>query len=250
MIKLIVPAIEVLALISSIVFGVLWLRNPSEPYEPPFALSTLVFIATELFRRYKEKLFPQKTQPNHSKLDIDSKNTLIARFISSGNSKSGNMCLAFYGMKIVNSSNDPYTVKDVILRYQLKGKEFSDISHVVITGTIYASLDKKNINSLIVQCKGSNIVLMGWENLRTEIGKHNIIPAGGVLSGSAIYILEASSLDEVSEIQNLEIVVTDFSGNESVHSLEILDEWIEHGKHSVIEPRPFASDKDGKISYA
>lgn len=91
---------------------------------------------------------------------------------------------------------------------------------------------------------------MGWDNLRTEIGKHNVIPAGGVLSGSAIFILEAKNIDEVSEVTNLEIVVTDYSGNESIHSLKILDEWINHGRKSVIEPKQFTLDKDGNIVYA
>jgi hypothetical protein len=247
--RFIIPLIEGLALLSSVVFGVLWIKTPQGPYEPPFAISGLIFVATELFRRYKEKLFPAKIQ-DYSKLDINSKNTLVARFISSGNSKSDYMCLAFYGMKIVNTSNEPYTVKDVILRYQLKGKEYSDISYVVITGTIFAPLDKKEKNALIIHSNGDSIVCMGWNNLRTEIGKHNVIPAGGVLSGSAIFILEAKNIDEVSEVTNLEIVVTDYSGNESIHSLKILDEWINHGRKLVIEPKQFTSDKDGNIAYA
>lgn len=248
--RLIIPVVEGLALLSSVVFGVLWIKTPDGPYEPPFAVSGLIFVATELFRRYRGKLFPVEKIQNHSKLDINSKNTLIARFISSGNSKTGNMCLAFYGMTIVNTSNEPYTVKDVTLRYQLKGREYSDISHVVITGTIFAPLDKKEKNALIIHSNGDKIVCMGWDNLRTEIGKHNVIPAGGVLSGSAIFILEAKNIDEVSEVTNLEIVVTDYSGNKSIHSLKILDEWINHGRKSVIEPKQFTLDKDGNIVYA
>lgn len=118
--RLIIPVVEGLALLSSVVFGVLWIKTPDGPYEPPFAVSGLIFVATELFRRYRGKLFPVEKIQNHSKLDINSKNTLIARFISSGNSKTGNMCLAFYGMTIVNTSNEPYTVKDVTLRSRLK----------------------------------------------------------------------------------------------------------------------------------
>lgn len=248
--RLIIPIIEGLALLSCLVLGVLWLNTPNGPYEPPFAISGLIFIATELYRRYKGKLFPEEEIVIHSKLDIDSKNTLFARFINSGNSKSGNICLAFYGMKIVNTSNEPFTVKDVILRYQFKGEEYSSISQVVLTGTIYAPLDKKEINALIVHSNGNNIVLMGWDNIRTEIGKHNVIPAGGVLSGSAIFILETNNIDELVEITSPTIVVTDYSGNESLHSFEILDDWINHGRNVVIEPKEFTSGKNGEIIYA
>lgn len=249
MYKIIIPIIEVLALLICTIFGLLWLNNPSGPYEPPFALSSLVFIATELLRRYRKKSFSQKTPSIHAELNIDSKNTLITRFVDSENEKSGNMCIAFYGMKIVNLSAFPYTIKDVILRYHLKGQKFNDISQVVVTGTIYAPLEKKDINALIVHIRDNDIVLMNWDNIRIEIGKHNVILPGGVLSGSAIFILEAESIDEVSEIQNTEIVVTDYSGNESCHPIEILDEWIERGRHSVIQPKIFTSDKEGKIVY-
>ena len=36
-------------------FGVIWYLNPEGNWEPPFALFTLFFIATELFRRYGPK---------------------------------------------------------------------------------------------------------------------------------------------------------------------------------------------------
>lgn len=248
--NLIIPIIESLALLSCLVFGVLWINEPNGPYEPPFAVSGLVFVAIELYRRYRGKLFKKNEIVNHSILDIDSKNTLFSRYINSGNSKSGNICLAFYGMTIVNTSDKPFTVKDVILRYTLKGNDYSSISHVVLTGTIYTPLDKKEKNALIVHNNGNNIVLMGWNNIRTEIGERNILPAGGVLSGSAIFVLETNKIEELAEVTNSELVVTDYSSNESIHPIELLDEWITHGKNSVIEPKEFTSDKDGNIKYA
>lgn len=248
--NMIIPIIESLALFCCLVFGALWINDPSGPYEPPFAVSGLFFVATEFYRRYRGKLFKKNEVAKHSILDIDSKNTLFSRYINSGNSKSGNICIAFYGMTIVNASNNPFTVKDVILRYKFKGNDYNSISHVVLTGTIYAPLDKKKINALIIHSNGNNIVLMRWDNIRTEIGKRNIIPAGGVLSGSAIFVLETNKIEELAEITNSELVVIDYSGNESIHPIEFLNEWIAHGKNSVIEPKEFTSDKDGNIKYA
>ena len=48
-------AIEVVALVASVVFGVLWIRNPSASWEPALALSGLVFIATEIARRIRQR---------------------------------------------------------------------------------------------------------------------------------------------------------------------------------------------------
>jgi hypothetical protein len=47
--------IEILALVLCVTFGVIWYLNPEGNWEPPFALFTLFFIATELFRRYGPK---------------------------------------------------------------------------------------------------------------------------------------------------------------------------------------------------
>lgn len=48
-------ALEILALIASAVFGLLWLRNPAASWEPAFALSGLVFIGAETFRRVRSR---------------------------------------------------------------------------------------------------------------------------------------------------------------------------------------------------
>ena len=53
--KSIIPIIEGLALFGCTVFGVLWINEPDGPFEPPFALSGLVLVATEIYRRYRSK---------------------------------------------------------------------------------------------------------------------------------------------------------------------------------------------------
>lgn len=48
---------EVTAFLASVVLAILWIRAPSGPYEPFFAATALLFLATEAFRRYDGKLF-------------------------------------------------------------------------------------------------------------------------------------------------------------------------------------------------
>jgi len=248
--KRLIPFIEGLSFLTCLVLGILWIRNPSGPYEPPFAVISLILVATELYRRYGGISLRSKDIKTHSILDIDTKNTLFSRYVNNGNSKSGNMCLVFYGMSIVNNSGNPFTVKDVVLRYKFKNIEYSAISNVVLTGNIYSPLEKKNVNSLIIHKNGSNIVLMNFNNLRTEIGKLQILQDGSVLSGSSIFVLELKTIEELAELTNPELIIRDYSGNESIHPLKILDEWVENGKDSFVEHRTFSSNKDGKIIFA
>lgn len=245
--KFIIPIIEAIALLFAMVFGGLWLYYPDAPYEPPFAVSCFVLVIADLMRRYGGGLFKKKEI--FTEIFIDTKNTLVARYLSSGSLKSGNMCIVFYNIKVINSSEEALTVKEVILRYQLNDTTYCADSSVVVTGTMHSPLDKKDINCLIVHRSVDQIVLMGWDNLRSEINKYNTLPAAGVLSGSAVFVLETDNLKCVSEIRNVEIIITDYSGNESVHPIDIIDEWLTNGINSVIEPKNFTRDDSGKITY-
>lgn len=50
-------AVEIVAFVASIVLAGLWMYDPSGPYEPFFAATALLFLATEGFRRYEGKIF-------------------------------------------------------------------------------------------------------------------------------------------------------------------------------------------------
>lgn len=50
-------AVEIAAFLASVILAVLWMNIPSGPYEPYFAATALLFLATELFRRYEGRVF-------------------------------------------------------------------------------------------------------------------------------------------------------------------------------------------------
>lgn len=52
-----IVAIEVGAFLASIVLASFWISEPTGPFEPYFAATALVFLATEAIRRYEGKLF-------------------------------------------------------------------------------------------------------------------------------------------------------------------------------------------------
>ncbi len=49
--------IEVLALVLSFVFVILWIKHPRAHYDAYFTLTGVTFVVTELFRRYEGKIF-------------------------------------------------------------------------------------------------------------------------------------------------------------------------------------------------
>ena len=71
--KFVIPVIEGLALFSCSVFGALWVNEPNGPYEPAFAVSGLILVATELYRRYRGKLYFKDKEKEISLTSLASK---------------------------------------------------------------------------------------------------------------------------------------------------------------------------------
>ena len=184
------------------------------------------------------------------KVEIDFENTIFARFICPQNKNHGNFGLAFYVLKIVNSSKENLTVKDVLIRYTLDGTEFSTDSLVLLTGSVYAPSEKNDVDAIIVKHGPDDIVLMNWNNLKTEIVKQNILSPGGVLSGSAFFVLNFDNAEAINKLENPEIVVVDYRGKETVHPITVEKEWFDRAKHSLIENRSFTIKEQGNISLA
>lgn len=183
------------------------------------------------------------------KFEINSQNTLFARFVCPHHKKNGKIGLAFYGLKIVNISKKNLSIKEVLVRYTLGGSEFTTESHVLLTGTIYSPLEKKDINAIIVKVGTDDIVLMNWDNLRTEIGKHKFLSPGEVLSGSAFFALDFDTTEAISKLEKLKIVIVDYSGKETLHPISIEDEWIRRAEQAVVENRSFTNDGNGQIKF-
>lgn len=157
----------------------------------------------------------------------------------------------FIGLKIVNISEESITIKDVKIEYTYKDKTYSEISNVLITGSVFSHFKKCYEDAIIIYLKTKRdlIVVSGWNNLRTEISKHKLIEPSGIIEGSALFLLDFKDMNEVRKIQNLRIAISDYSNATSVHLIEIKEEWIKTGQNSIINPRSFTNDKNGKITF-
>ena len=243
--KLIVPVIEGIALLVCILLAILWIQDPGGAYEPFIVAISFVFVVVDFVKRCRSVFSKKK----HSKLDIDYENTLVTTYINPNKPSKKSMCIMFYGVTIVNNSEVAYTVKQVLLEYSFHQRTYTLDSHVIPTGLIYSPRSKKDEECVIVHKGEDNIILMNWCNLRTAISEHNVISPGGTLNGSLVYILEQKTPENVAEIVNAKLLVSDYSDNEKRHLISIPQDSIEKGKKTYISPREFSHDKDRGIVY-
>jgi hypothetical protein len=131
----------------------------------------------------------------------------------------------------------------------LKTKKIVTDSTVLQTGIVHPQNSTDSIDAIVLQFKNSNIVLLHWKNLRAEIGEYKILPPGGVLVGSAAFILETSNFDDLAKIKDFEIVVTDFSKNETAHELRFDRSLIDQAKYQV-DSRRFVIDEPAGPVYS
>lgn len=221
--------IEITALLICIITGVLWYLYPSKSYEPIFAITSLIFVATEVNRRIQIK-----KNANHSFLEIDSENTLLCTYAGDGK-KNGHIVLLFYKLKIVNASDDSFTLKDIRLEYSHNSQKQSIISTGLTTGTVYCPHAKKNLDSLILYLNNAQFILMGWENIASKIKQDQILQKNAVFTGSASFILDFKNIEDIRTINDFNIVISDYSKNYSKHPVVIEEKWITQSQNLLLK---------------
>jgi hypothetical protein len=149
----------------------------------------------------------------HHTFDVSRKQIMPVRFLCPGSQASGNIALLMYDLKIVNTLDENVTIKDAKIRYTLNGEQFVEDSHVLPTGTIPDDPQPALIVRQVTH-PNANVILQGWRNLRKEIGNYRLLHSGEVLTGSALFVLGFNNPNSFLLIKDLEVVITDFSGNE------------------------------------
>jgi hypothetical protein len=180
-------------------------------------------------------------------LHLNYKNIQVARFSDPQNPKlDGRLCLVVYMLHIANKSYEPTTLKDIILSYHFNGKHYQDDSYGVHTG-----ITPKMRNPAIILSNGEdNVILVGWHNVRSQIGKLEILQPGGVFRGSAVFLFEPQITD-IHSIQDLALVISDFSGNRTVHPIAVEEDWLGLlSKGFAVMNRPFTIGEDDSIQWA
>ena len=177
-------------------------------------------------------------------IDINYKNVIIAPVAPIGNRSERKLALILYGLKLVNRSKFPLTFKSVLLKRQVaKTKVFYD-SYVIQTGTL------KDGKSAIILSNGlANICLVGWRNLREQLGNYKAVPPGGVLAGSAVFLIEE---EETAESQTIKwgLIIEDYSNHKTSYLLKYDDEWKRSSNEGfVLVNKRFSQTESGEFIW-
>lgn len=184
------------------------------------------------------------------KLVIEIENIAAASLASEGVAVKGKVAILFYNMRIANSFPENITLKQVLIRYTLRDRNFSYESTVLPTGLVYSAGDKGDVDSIIIRHDPANVVIMNWKNIRTQIGEYRLLPPGAVLAGSAAFILDLSDAGELVHIRDMGLVINDYSGNETITDINLTTTVIEQARLQVLENKKFVIDRAGKIAYS
>lgn len=169
---------------------------------------------------------------------FDTKNTFLGHFYSPGHTMHESIGIVFYGLRIVNAGRASFTLKDCAVKYQAGDSTHVVDSYVLQTGTL-----PDGQPAIIARSSTGDIVLMGWSNLRPEIGKGKLVDPGGILSASAFFVLPGVTIKALDELSQIEIVLRDYLGKESAQTIDLDDEWKEYARSGVrILNQPFTSD--------
>ena len=189
-------------------------------------------------------------KPQQHTLIVDIENTTAARFLSAGNGNRENIALLFYNLRIINSLDENVTIRKVVLHYSLLAKQFSTDSHVLLTGAVPSPDKKENIDAIVLRVGAANIILMNWKNLREQIAQDKLLLPGGVLAGSAAFILNFKDANDLGKIKECAISIIDYSGNETTKAIPLDNKWVEQAKRQIVENRRFVIDQAGHVVYS
>lgn len=220
--------VEAISFCLLIIFGFIWISNPNPLYERIITVVAFSFIGLEIYRRYSKK----KTV---LLLHIKTANTLICKYRTTKQTNENSFALILYDLVISNDSEVNCTVKEVKIEYIYQNQLKQSDSIVLITGSVYSPQIKSKVDSILIQKPTEGIVLMNWYNLRQVIAQNNILIAGGIMRGSCLFIIELDKKDDVKEISNLNLVITDYKGSQSKHLLNVQDACWQSYRSSYVE---------------
>ena len=144
-------------------------------------------------------------------LSFNSENILVSRISVENHPYNGSLGIMLYSFSIVNSLQESITIKDILLEYELDGKLYTEDAMNLITSNIYVK--ERNENKPSIMClmpNNDSLFLQNWFNIRNKISKDTLLQPGGILSGSAFYLLRKIDMNSLLKIKNINIIISDY----------------------------------------
>lgn len=157
-------------------------------------------------------------------MDFTLENTIIVPAVSSNQNVNNKTAICFYQMTIVNKNLFSTTIKNVEVSAKIGKSWYKTTPHRIKTGKL------KDATDVAVLSNGqTSIFIQGWKNLHAEIHRQNALSDGGVLRGSAVFILE-TDIDKAKHISKLKILISDYLKKRSVKYVKTQDKWLNDAK--------------------
>ncbi len=122
-----------------------------------------------------------------------------------------------YSLAFVNRGPTSLTLKNVVLAYRIEGQQ----RHAELTDIPIGTVDGVEAIAL---ANTKDQIMIAWTNLRGTLSQNIPLQSGTVLSGSAIFLLDAP-ISRLRDISDYSLLVRDYSGGRSTHKLTPEDRW-------------------------
>lgn len=174
-----------------------------------------------------------KFKKDAARIDLDFRQELMARFFGSHLRVNGNLALILYNLHITNMER-AFTPKELLIRYRVKGQEHTTNSCPMQTGLINGQ-----IKAIRVQMGSATVYLQQWQNIGDAITNAGLMQPGNAIGGSALFPLDLNSIDDLATLNSFDLIVTDYSGNETIQTFELTAEAKQMAKYSTVTNETF-----------
>ena len=97
----------------------------------------------------------------------------------------------------------------------------------------------------------SGSISMCWDNLRSQIGQHQLLQPGAVLSSSALFLLNGLTVAALDDLKCFEIILKDYRGRKTTQIVDVEESWKENARKGArIVNKRFTVDDKGNVSFA
>lgn len=169
------------------------------------------------------------------KIGIDFGNVKLTKVYSTNKNINAKIALVCFDLKIINNTNKNLTLKDVYLEF------YTDKESKAIQPHHLPKSEKETEYSFLLT-NLKDFIFFKWKNIKSVIIERKVIPPGGLISGSALFISDIS-ISSVNKINGVNLIVEDYWGNRTKHYNQILPTWFDDKGMFFIDAPLISSEK-------
>lgn len=198
--------------------------NPLQKTVIVVGVLAIAFFAADTFKSDDENMTAHLTH--------DPKSLILAHIYQDSSDYNGRVGPLVLQMAINNTTKHSLTIKSVELQYDdLSGQNYTQPPIYIWTGTV------TNRPTILLQNKlGYHFYMEDWYNISDQIEQGKLLEPGGILGGSAFYLLPTSIVAEVHNYKHFRIVIADFAGHTSNNPITLLDTMPVPSLYNKINP--------------